>query len=243
MLVAATSVLCSISSVHAADSNVSPWAMSGNVGLTSDYRYRGLSNSDNKPSLQAEVRGDHSAGFYAALFAASVDLDIGTSLETDYILGYSLPLTERSTLDFNYSYFDYPGADRAADAEYEEWGVDYALANTFKQDDSFSLSFKYSPDYSGKTGQAYYYGLGYALPVLEQWSLIAELGYTEMKSREHLAMAFAADGSQKGYVDYKVALATQIVGLDLEMAWVDSNLKTQSDTADGTAVISVSKAF
>src|SRR5574340_1389237 len=38
--------------VHAQDSPKSDWSVSGNVGVFSDYRFRGISQTDKKPAIQ-----------------------------------------------------------------------------------------------------------------------------------------------------------------------------------------------
>jgi uncharacterized protein (TIGR02001 family) len=236
--------LCGITTISWAAAEDTPVvSYSGYISLTSDYRFRSLSNSDNKPSLQGEVRLDHYSGLYAALFASSIDLDIGTSLESDYIVGYRYALNSKSALYFNYTYFDYPNADRLSNADYAEWGIDYVRDETFRPEDSLTVGVRYSPNYSGKTGKAYYYAASYDVPISEKLSLNTGIGYSAMRSRTEFTNAFGGNGRQKGYVDYKLGISTQIAGLDAELAWVDNNLKTDSDTADGTAVLTISKSF
>src|SRR5690242_10077985 len=55
------------------------------VGVTSDYRYQGVSNSDGEPALQANIHWWRPDGLYLGLFATQVDFnDPGdTSYELD----------------------------------------------------------------------------------------------------------------------------------------------------------------
>ena len=48
--------------------------VSGSLTLVSDYRYRGVSLSDEQPATQASVAYDHSSGWYAGVFGSTVDL-------------------------------------------------------------------------------------------------------------------------------------------------------------------------
>src|SRR5262245_39497171 len=66
------------------------------VTLTSDYRYQGVSNSDQHQALQANVHYFRPDGWYAGIFATTVDFnDGGTSYEIDYYGGRTLKLDPR----------------------------------------------------------------------------------------------------------------------------------------------------
>jgi hypothetical protein len=74
---------------------------SGTVTVTSDYVFRGLSQTDEGVALQGELRYDHASGFYAGLWASNVDF--GPSLsgtEVDTFIGYAMPLNESVGFDF-----------------------------------------------------------------------------------------------------------------------------------------------
>ena len=51
----------------ATSANAQDW--SAEVGLVSDYRYRGHSLSNSTPALQASLAGEHDSGLYAELWA------------------------------------------------------------------------------------------------------------------------------------------------------------------------------
>ena len=61
----------------------SPWAFTANIGLFSDYRFRGISQTDKKPALQGCFDVAHSSGLYAGNWNSNVDsaLHKGTNLE------------------------------------------------------------------------------------------------------------------------------------------------------------------
>ena len=46
---------------------------SGGVSLVSQYRFRGLALSDEKPALQGTINLNHKSGPYAGLWASSTD--------------------------------------------------------------------------------------------------------------------------------------------------------------------------
>lgn len=69
------------------------------VSLTTDYRYHGVSSSDGHPALQANAHWWRPDGFYAGLFATTVDFDDPgrTSYELDLYGGKTFDLKDRKT--------------------------------------------------------------------------------------------------------------------------------------------------
>jgi hypothetical protein len=69
------------------------FTLTGNVAVVSQYRSRGLAQSDNQPALQATINLSHVSGFYATLWGSSAKagqgpIVIGDS-EIDIYAGYS----------------------------------------------------------------------------------------------------------------------------------------------------------
>lgn len=69
------------------------------VTLTSDYRYQGVSSSDGHAAVQGVVHHFRPDGWYAGLFASTVDYnDYGTSYELDFYGGKTLKLDPKTDL-------------------------------------------------------------------------------------------------------------------------------------------------
>lgn len=68
------------------------FTLTGNVGLVSDYRYRGISQSRLKPAVQGGVDFAHKSGFYLGAWASSIkwikDYDVDGPVEVDIYGGY-----------------------------------------------------------------------------------------------------------------------------------------------------------
>lgn len=71
---------------------------SGSATATSDYVFRGISQTAGDPALQAGLRLATGNGFYGALWASNIDYGdaIGSHAKVDYTLGWSGPLTSDS---------------------------------------------------------------------------------------------------------------------------------------------------
>ena len=77
----------------AAEKPVSPHSLSGNISLTSDYVFRGVSQTQNGPAIQGGIDYAHASGFYAGTWASNVDwVSLGfknnSSMEIDLYGGY-----------------------------------------------------------------------------------------------------------------------------------------------------------
>jgi uncharacterized protein (TIGR02001 family) len=80
--------------------------VSGEAGLVSDYRYRGVSLSNGNPSLQASMTLEHDSGLYATMWSST--LGHRTQTEVDFTGGYSKELSKSLSLDFSSTFYSYP---------------------------------------------------------------------------------------------------------------------------------------
>lgn len=66
----------------------------GQLALASDYVFRGISQSNGDPALQAGARIDGAGGFYGSAWASRVDYPSAPDAraEIDYVLGIRQPL-------------------------------------------------------------------------------------------------------------------------------------------------------
>ena len=90
--------------------------VTGNLGLTSDYRFRGISQSQNAPAVQGGVDYAHSSGLYVGNWNSSVSSQLytnGSGVESDLYAGYKKDIYKGITVDVgSYNYF-YPRATTA----------------------------------------------------------------------------------------------------------------------------------
>ena len=90
----------------------------GSVALTSDYVFRGVSQTDGKPALQGGIEFASEGGFYAGAWGSNVswlsDLSttaapISSSLELDVYGGYRGKFSDAVSYDVGLLYYAYPG--------------------------------------------------------------------------------------------------------------------------------------
>jgi len=95
---------------YAADA--SPHTITGNVGLVTDYKFRGLSQTYKGPALQGGFDYSHASGLYVGTWASNVSgnqFPNGNSLELDIYGGYKWTMGGVG-LDVGVLQYYYPGA-------------------------------------------------------------------------------------------------------------------------------------
>jgi len=138
--------------------------VSGDIGVVSDYRYRGVTLSRGHPAVQASLTLEHDSGLYASVWGSTLGHE--EEIEADFTAGYSKDLSEAFNIDLSGSYFTYPtGGD-------EDYFEATAIATMTKGSASASLGFSYIPpqratrdDEGDATGNGYLFGsVEYQLP-------------------------------------------------------------------------------
>lgn len=95
--------------------------VSGSVAIASDYRFRGVSQSDQEMAVQGGITIAHDSGFYIGTWASNLSgwgTFGGANMELDLIGGYKTKLSDTATLDAGLTWYFYPGgADKTDFAE------------------------------------------------------------------------------------------------------------------------------
>jgi hypothetical protein len=90
--------------------------VSGSATIASDYRFRGVSQTDREMAVQAGITVAHESGAYVGLWGSNLagwGTFGGANMELDLIAGYKLSLADNATLDVGAAWYMYPGgADR-----------------------------------------------------------------------------------------------------------------------------------
>lgn len=90
------------------------YTLSYNVGVTSDYRFRGIAQTSFNPALQAGVDFAHKSGFYLGVWGSNISWIkdyVGAtdgSLEIDLYGGYKGEISKDFTYDLGVITYQYP---------------------------------------------------------------------------------------------------------------------------------------
>ena len=90
--------------------------VSGSVTLTNNYLFRGVTQTNENPALQAGITWNHDSGFYAGGWGSSIswlsdsDPAVSSSVELDGFVGYAGSFGESDLgFDVGANYYWYPG--------------------------------------------------------------------------------------------------------------------------------------
>ncbi|MDB5705396.1 MAG: hypothetical protein JWN66_2512 [Sphingomonas bacterium] len=91
------------------------FTVNANATVVSDYRFRGISQTDKKAALQGGFTITHESGFYVSTWGSSIDdyIAAGSDQELDLIAGYSHTFSNGIKLDGGVLYYYYPGGGNA----------------------------------------------------------------------------------------------------------------------------------
>ena len=89
----------------------SAFTITGGADVTSDYRFRGISQTNKRFAIQGTGTVAHSSGFYVSFWGSSIDdyVESGGDAELDLIAGYKHTFSG-TTVDGGFLYYYYPGA-------------------------------------------------------------------------------------------------------------------------------------
>ena len=219
------------------------FSTSGSVAFLTNYYSRGYSQTEGDPAVQGFLRVDHDSGLYAQLFASNSELDIGSSIELDYYLGYDYLVNDRFKLNVQYADINYPGADKfLPDTDYEEYSVAATGTGLLSAEDTLNFTFYYSPEYFFQTGKMLRYETTYNYPFAEKWTAYAQVGYNQFSSHAAYDVLWATD-QEDSYYDYKVGGNYNYNDFIFDLYYVDSNINKALSNADDAVIFSLTKAF
>ena len=190
------------------------WTFTGNVGLYSQYVFRGISQTNEKPAIQGGFDVGHKSGFYVGTWASNIswvsdgNSDVSASLEWDFYGGYKWALPADFTLDLGVLYYYYPGSYPTGFTKPDTTELYAAL--TWKW-----LTGKYSYSAENKT-----FGLSNSRGS-DYWELNASYDVVE-KVNDVIGKVtvFGHIGKQKfknngfyDYGDWKVGVSTEVYGV------------------------------
>lgn len=146
-----------------------------NVGVASDYVFRGASQTDEGPQIFGGA--DLSSGiFYAGVWASNVDFGDETDAEIDLYAGIK-PVVGPVTLDLAAIYYGY--LNEPSGAEYAYWEL--KAAGSFEAGPAtLGAAFYYSPEFFGETGKALYSEVNAAFSPADKWTVNGALGYQDV---------------------------------------------------------------
>lgn len=250
-------LLAAVASVAGAALPATGAEIEGNVTLTSDYSFRGWSQTMRDPAIQGGFDVAFDSGFRIGTWASNVNfcprvldangdgvdmcngvvppdvvvgtVEGGTSMEWDLYVGWSKELSEGVALDLSFIYFDYPG-DRDA-LNYQEYAASLAIAD-------FTLGVNYSPEYLAAADVTFIYPyLDYSYGISDDVSLDLHLGFNLADSPD--GDFFGAEGDD--YMDYSASVSFPMAGITVSFGLYGTNNSDCGRDCEFRPILSLSR--
>ena len=197
---------------------------SGNVTLSSDYVFRGFTQTDGAPMISGGF-DFASDDFYIGTWASGVDFGDGTSTEIDVYAGWT-PTVGVFDLDLGAIYYWYPDAPDDPSQNFVE--VYAGGSTTLGEFVEVGASVAYSPDFYLESGDAFYWAASAGIPLGESFGLDSTIGYSDFQ-----------DLSGADYTDWSIGLTTALEGFDFDFRYIGTDV----DGNDDSFVVAVSRAL
>lgn len=183
-------------------------ALTWNLSLTSDYVFRGITQTDFKPAIQGGLDyGLGDSGVYIGAWASNVDFvdSDGPDIELDTYIGWSKDVADGFNLDLHAVRYTYLG-ERAAygSIDYNE----FFAKGTWKETVSFTVA--YANDYANSGYSSLYYNLAGSWAVGNDFSVNASVGHTDFSD------------SNGSYNDWNLGVSRQFGPVNAALNYYDA---------------------
>lgn len=205
------------------------FSLNGSGALGTNYIWRGVSQTNDLPTTQAEVKVSSNTGLYLGTWASNVKfLDAQrrtATVELNVFGGYAAKYR-----DFKYFaealHFQYPSTDKLNYIQYTA-GLDYR--------NMVHASATYIPHVFHSSSRGVYYTTGVTLPLhdlntplFRDLSLTGDVGFFQFNEGPF---------ARNDYFDYRIALNKKIKKFDLSLAWTDTDGKFKAGDLDNSKLV------
>jgi len=200
------------------DSKVS---VSANMAMTSNYLWRGMTQTDNAPAIQGGVDVEYN-GFYLGTWGSNISWtnDNDSSIEVDIYAGYA---NKFATIDYDIGYirYAYPKVqdDNNFDEVYLSLGKDFSLGN---------INLKYSKAVDVPSGADKLYDI----EGIYSTTLSQDIGLSLMYGK------YEDTGKRAG-----ITLSKTYGKFDISLSYVDFQHDSDSSLDEDNVVVTVSTSF
>ena len=196
------------------------WTTTASIGVTSDYRFRGLTQTNEDIAVQGSINLNHSSGFYVGTWGSTIDDH--TSLpgyggtELDLYAGYTKTFEGGVGIDAGMLYYFYPGAPSTNKTDFFE-----PYASVFYTIGPVTAKVGANYAWSGQDGLAgndslYLRGDVTAAIPNTPFSLVGHIGHTDGQ------LGVLAPSSK--YLDWSVGLEAVYSKFKLGVQYVDTDI-------------------
>jgi len=204
-------------------------SLSYNVGVASDYVFRGVSQTQEDPTVQGGVDATYGIA-YAGVWASNVDFGTDDpSAEIDLYAGIR-PTVGDTSFDFGVLYYGYSKDKGLTPGSFSYFEMKAAASRTFGPA-TLGAAVYYSPEYSGDTGGATYFEGNAAVPIAPKFTLSGALGRQTFKNL-------------KDYTTWNVGVSYALTdNVSADLRYHDTDEHNLGQIYDSRVVIGLKAAF
>jgi uncharacterized protein (TIGR02001 family) len=189
---------------------------SANVGVTSNYLWRGVEQTNGSAAVSGGIDYSADSGFYLGTWASNADWAAGMTYELDVYGGYTGNINESVSYDVGFIYYAYPD-EASGDADFAEIYANFSFAD-------LTLGVAVLADGEGAdAGDTLYVSADYEFSLSNDATVALHLG------------SYSGDWLAEDYIDYGISLSKD------EFTFGLSN--TDLDNADVKVYVSYAKSF
>ncbi|HWI87360.1 MAG TPA: TorF family putative porin [Sphingomonas sp.] len=205
----------------------SDFTVTGGATLISDYRFRGISQTNKRFAIQGTLGLVHSSGFYIGTWGSSIDdyVAAGSDQEIDIYAGYKKTVSG-TTFDGGLLYYYYPGSGGANTDFFEPYfnvshtfgpvGAKVGLNYAWSQQ---GQSCAYDPRCGNKSKEDSLYTFGELSAAIPGTGVTVTGHVGESWGRSYLTNGL------KNYTDWSLTAAYTWKQLTFSLAYVDTDFK------------------
>jgi uncharacterized protein (TIGR02001 family) len=225
-----------------------PSNFSATFMLSTNYMFRGISQTDNNPAVQGSIDYAHPIGIYAGIWGSNVNSSISKGgVEIDFYGGYKHEIFPNLGLDLSVIYYSYPGGGSDPNLNYFEGhvGLDYQFKD-LPLSPTIAAAYYYSPDFFGEDGSANYVSGSLALSLPYEFTLSGLIGYQTVAGDKTTGNGQGKDGKDGfDYTNWRIGISKEVLKFILDLSWTDTNESDflGDDIAGSHIVFSVTRTF
>jgi uncharacterized protein (TIGR02001 family) len=202
--------------------------LGANLGVSSNYYFRGVSQTDDAAAISGSVDYSHDSGFYLGTWMSNVDFGGKEDMEVDIYAGFGNDIGDTGfAYDISLLYYWYPGA--GGDAQGGELDYTEAIASLsfgpVMATIAYTLDSEYDDDDAPFIEGDLYYGLSADLPVdIQGFGLSAFVGYYDFDadgddavgdlSYTHWGASLSKDAGDMGTFSLNYEQADDVTGVN-----------------------------
>lgn len=232
-LAAITALLASVGLSGPAEAELD---VGGQITLTSDYTFRGVSQTMSNPAVQVELDVDHDSGWYGYIWASNVHFtdsntpDDGARAEVDFVIGYAHSIDQNVSLGVDVSAYTFPGTKSGFNYDYVE------LHTTLTANDQYRLTIGYSDNVFNSGSSGIFYSAGSDFALSERLSLGLELAHYDLD-----------DGHDMAYSYGMLSLAGELTSFDWQLSFLTTSSEAEeifyASNVDDRLILSLTMPF